>query len=835
MLQPTIRVRGVVGGRQIIKSFAPSLPFTFSAAVLALNAPAPTTLPGASYDPPTTATTNETALQPVLSGSLPVRAPNSVSLVKFSLAVSVLRGLGLGLVGLALLGICTKPLRKKRETWSHEKRIAFRVGCVIVDVVSLESAVASTGVPTALPDFESLAHFARYLERPILRDAARRNATPSRTAAACTSSARRAAAEAAPKPVASFEHAPRVKASATGPRPARRRRTIVGGGRPALRRRGRGRPGHELHRDEHRAHEPRRRLEVDADAAPADARVLLEPRRQQARGRDERARSPARPRTTSCSAATRPERRRMNGGAGDDCIIAGGSTSSTSNAIDGGAGTDICIGAPGTAMTFANCEYTGTPSTGSAVTFSSWTGVSGTALTDIPTYTAADARPPRSASMETPVDRGDNLGSRLQAYLTVPATGSYTFWMASDDNGRLFLSTNADPANRVAIASVAGYTASEAWDTFPSQQSSPIALVAGQRYYIEAWAKEAGGGDNLSVAWSGPTISRAVISGDYLSTSAVGCSGWCPNDGAKPYRAQLVSFASKCADVLNGVTTDGSAVGDYPCNNGIEPGLDARLERLAAGLQLAEVPRAEGRAVIAADTPVVISTCNASAAQTWTYTSATGLLKLGSLCLEVPGANTADGLQLAIDTCDGTPEQNWAFAAGPAYTPDAPSGRERQHDAPSPARAAPTAPSRSTSRPARSGRPVPGSTLVGTVTATAAGAFSFAPAGSIVTGNSITASVDDAARRHVRRSRRTSAAASASRAGRAAPARPSQHQPNAPTSGFMLAYMPLGFGYQVQTCMVTSFGCQKLNAAPDCGLFVAHASALGSGANVPSL
>ena len=54
----------------------------------------------------------------------------------------------------------------------------------------------------------------------------------------------------------------------------------------------------------------------------------------------------------------------LNGGSGDDCIVAGGSTSSTSNSIDGGPGTDICIGAPGTTMTFTNCEYTGTPSTG---------------------------------------------------------------------------------------------------------------------------------------------------------------------------------------------------------------------------------------------------------------------------------------------------------------------------------------------------------------------------------------------------------------------------------------------------------------------------------------
>ncbi len=67
------------------------------------------------------------------------------------------------------------------------------------------------------------------------------------------------------------------------------------------------------------------------------------------------------------------------------------------------------------------------------------------------------------------------------------------------------------------------------------------------------------------------------------------------------------------------------------------------------------------------------------------------------------------------------------------------------------------------------------------------------------------------------------------------PARSARTQLNAWTSGFMLAYMPAGFGYQIQTCIVTSAGCQKLNAEPDCGLVVGHPSWLASGTNVPSL
>jgi hypothetical protein len=54
-------------------------------------------------------------------------------------------------------------------------------------------------------------------------------------------------------------------------------------------------------------------------------------------------------------------------------------------------------------------------------------------------------------------------------------------------------------------------------------------------------------------------------------------------------------------------------------------------------------------------------------------------------------------------------------------------------------------------------------------------------------------------------------------------------------SGFIPEKTPLGFGYHAQTCIVTRSGCQKLNADPVCGLFVAHYSSLAWNANVPSL
>jgi len=113
-------------------------------------------------------------------------------------------------------------------------------------------------------------------------------------------------------------------------------------------------------------------------------------------------------------------------------------------------------------------------------------------------------------------DRGDNYGGRLHGWLHVPVAGDYTFWIASDDQGELWLSTDDDPANAVLIASVPDYTGAHQWEKYPSQQSQPIALQA-DRYYIMALWKEGEGGDNCSAAWQGPGIpTRVVIAGTYM-------------------------------------------------------------------------------------------------------------------------------------------------------------------------------------------------------------------------------------------------------------------------------------------------------------------------------
>ncbi|MDB6055526.1 MAG: CotH protein [Verrucomicrobiales bacterium] len=111
-----------------------------------------------------------------------------------------------------------------------------------------------------------------------------------------------------------------------------------------------------------------------------------------------------------------------------------------------------------------------------------------------------------TTSFETISGIGDNYGMRLRAYIIPPTNGSYVFWTSSDDASSLYLSTNESPASKVLIATVNAWTGSREWTKEANQQSNPIALESGKRYYIEVLMKEGSGGDSLAVRWQLPNF-----------------------------------------------------------------------------------------------------------------------------------------------------------------------------------------------------------------------------------------------------------------------------------------------------------------------------------------
>lgn len=120
-------------------------------------------------------------------------------------------------------------------------------------------------------------------------------------------------------------------------------------------------------------------------------------------------------------------------------------------------------------------------------------------LTSNPAFPNSPSFETIQPTFEAPVDFAEAYGQRMRALFVPPQTGAYVFWLASDDNGILYLSSNEDPAKKASIATVNGWTSSREWTREPNQKSASIRLTNGFRYYLEALSKEGGGGDNLAV------------------------------------------------------------------------------------------------------------------------------------------------------------------------------------------------------------------------------------------------------------------------------------------------------------------------------------------------
>ena len=188
-----------------------------------------------------------------------------------------------------------------------------------------------------------------------------------------------------------------------------------------------------------------------------------------------------------------------------------------------------------------------------------WEGIGGVSVDDLlgaeKFLTCAPDTVDEVTDFKSPDLGIDNYGGRLSAWVHVPVAGDYTFWVAGDDNCRLYL--GADPGQAVQIAEVPGWTSVDAWDWYAEQKSAPISLAEGD-YFLQALWKEGGGGDSCSAAWQGPAVpNRVLIAGRYLApyggewasapSPLDGATGvadsvtltWCGGAGAASYNVYL--------------------------------------------------------------------------------------------------------------------------------------------------------------------------------------------------------------------------------------------------------------------------------------------------------
>ncbi len=219
---------------------------------------------------------------------------------------------------------------------------------------------------------------------------------------------------------------------------------------------------------------------------------------------------------------------------------------------------------PSTAIAVQLAELELLPASGSILR-EYWTGITGATVGELQANANYPANPSGTnllSSFQCPTDWAENYGTRVRGYITAPVSGSYVFWIATDDYGELWLSTDRFPSNATKIAYVNGWTASQEWNKYGSQKSVPIALVAGQSYYVEALQKEGGGSDNLAVGWAKPgqstTNPSEIIGGEVLSP-------WVAAAASAPLIVKMDAGTSSVTPGQPGIMPNGVSVpSDFP-------------------------------------------------------------------------------------------------------------------------------------------------------------------------------------------------------------------------------------------------------------------------------
>jgi hypothetical protein len=130
-------------------------------------------------------------------------------------------------------------------------------------------------------------------------------------------------------------------------------------------------------------------------------------------------------------------------------------------------------------------------------------------------------------------NQGDHYGQVVSGYVIPPATGNYEFYIRSDDPSELFISTDATPAHlgTTPIADQSGCCNAFTSTEDGTLSSTPIALTAGQKYYIRAMHVEGGGGDYVQVGWRTPN-DTSLTNPPTAQIPAAYIGADCPTNGA---------------------------------------------------------------------------------------------------------------------------------------------------------------------------------------------------------------------------------------------------------------------------------------------------------------
>jgi PA14 domain-containing protein len=199
-----------------------------------------------------------------------------------------------------------------------------------------------------------------------------------------------------------------------------------------------------------------------------------------------------------------------------------------------------------------------------------------------PTYTTTSPGFEASLNGET----GNGYGRRISGYFIPPATDDYVFFVNSDDDSDLWVSTNNLPSGKRLVAQETSWANPLLWagdhgnlsPVMPQKRSdswSPdngatmpystgIHLIGGQQYYMEIDHSEGGGGDNVEATY------KRVSDND----------PW--NGMDTKFRGNVLgTFAPRCSFV---------AFTTQPTNKTVAPSLSGSVSFVAVGTSDSTVP-----------------------------------------------------------------------------------------------------------------------------------------------------------------------------------------------------------------------------------------------------
>ena len=120
-------------------------------------------------------------------------------------------------------------------------------------------------------------------------------------------------------------------------------------------------------------------------------------------------------------------------------------------------------------------------------------------------------------------------GVYVRGFLYPPTTGNYDIYLASDDQGKLWVSSDCDPANKALVGQVSptcGWTNFKQWNKCASQKTSNVYLEAGKAYYFEMIMKNGGGPGHWAIGWKKPGGSgiHVVQNNEFANYKCTNCT-----------------------------------------------------------------------------------------------------------------------------------------------------------------------------------------------------------------------------------------------------------------------------------------------------------------------